>query len=301
VDIVKKLDKAVDAVITGHTHRGYQCRVDGRLVTQGDAFGRLVTQIDLTINPQTRDVVSTKSSNIVADVSKFAKDAEMTALVNRAKALSDPIANQPIAKIAVDQIKRDNTPAGESFLGGVIADAQLWATKDAAKGGAVIAFMNPGGIRADLPPNPSAANNVTFGDTFTVQPFGNSLVVMTLTGAQIKTLLESQFDNPEPGRNRIMQVSEGFSYTWDAKAAKGSKVSAIKLNGQDINPTANYRVTVNSFMADGGDNFVVLREGTNRLGGEVDLDALQAYLKAMETAGKPVGPTQRNRITVVNL
>jgi 5'-nucleotidase len=183
-------------------------------------------------------------------------------------------------------------------LGDVLADSQLSATKDAAKGSAVIAFMNPGGIRANLPPNPSTS--ITYGDTFTVQPFGNSLVVMTLTGAQIKTLLEQQFDNPAAGQHRVLQVSEGLSYTWDAQAAKGSKVSSITLNGTPVDPAKTYRVTVNSFLADGGDNFLVLKEGTDRLGGDLDLDAMQTYLKTQEQAGKPVGVTPRNRITVVN-
>ena len=297
VDIVKRLDKAVDVVVSGHTHRGYQCRVDGRLVTQSDQYGHLLMQIDLAIDPKTKDVTSATSSAIVLDSAKVAKDADMTALVTKAKTLTDPIANQPIAKLAVEQITRDATPAGESALGDVIADSQLEATKAADKGGAVIAFMNPGGIRAHLPPNPSPSKDVTYGDAFTVQPFGNSLVVLTLTGAQIKTLLEQQFENPAAGQNRILQVSAGFAYTWDAKKPKGEKVLEVSLNGVAIDPAKTYRVTVNNFLADGGDNFVVLREGKDRLGGEVDLDALQLYLRAKQ----PVGSTPRDRIKVVNL
>ncbi|MER3556385.1 MAG: bifunctional metallophosphatase/5'-nucleotidase [Meiothermus sp.] len=305
VDITKKLDKAVDMVISGHTHQGYQCRVDGRLVTQSDFYGHLMMQIDLVYDRSAGKLLSINSNPIIMDASKIAKDPAMTEIVNKAKALTDTLTNQPIAKLGAEQITREQNAAGESSLGDVIADSQLFATKDPAKGGAVVAFMNPGGIRANLPPNPSinsqqSAATVTYGDTFTVQPFGNSLVVMTLTGAQIKTLLEQQFDNPAPGQNRILQVSEGFTYTWDAKAAKGSKVSNIALNGTPIDPAKTYRVTVNSFLADGGDNFLVLKEGTERLGGDLDLDAIQAYLKAMESAGKPVGVTPRNRITVVN-
>lgn len=298
VDITKRLSPAVDLVISGHTHQGYQCRVDGRLVTQSDYYGHLVMQIDLIYDKAANKLVTIRTNPIIVDPSKFANDPAIRQIVSKAKAMTEAIAAQPIATLAVPQITRDPTPAGESALGDVIADAQLFATRDPAKGGAVIAFMNPGGIRANLPPNPSPS--ITYGDTFTVQPFGNSLVVMTLTGAQIKAALEQQFDNPAPGQNRILQVSEGFSYTWDAKAPKGGKVSAMSLNGTPIDPSQTYRVTVNSFLADGGDNFVVFKEGTERLGGDLDLDALQAYLKAQEQAGRPVGITPRNRIAVMN-
>lgn len=300
VDIVKRLDKAVDVVVSGHTHRGYQCRVDGRLVTQSDQYGHLLMQIDLAIDPKTKDVISATSDAIVLDSAKVAKDADMTTLVTKAKTMTDPIANQPIAKLGVEQITRDATPAGESALGDVIADSQLEATKTPEKGGAVIAFMNPGGIRAHLPPNPSASKDVTYGDAFTVQPFGNSLVVLSVTGAQIKTMLEQQFENPAAGQNRILQVSKGFTYTWDAKKPKGEKVLEVSLNGTALDPAKAYRITVNNFLADGGDNFAVLKEGKDRVGGEVDLDALQQYLLAQAKAGSPVGMTARDRIKVVN-
>jgi 5'-nucleotidase len=300
VDIVKRLDKAVDVVVSGHTHRGYQCRVDGRLVTQSDQYGHIMMQIDLSIDPKTKDVISATSDAIVVDSAKVAKDADMTSLVTKAKSMTDPIANQPIAKLGVEQITRDATPAGESALGDLIADSQLEATKSPEQGGAVIAFMNPGGIRAHLPPNPSVSKEVTYGDAFTVQPFGNSLVVLTLTGAQIKTMLEQQFENPAADQNRILQVSTGFAYAWDAKKPKGSKVLEVSLNGAALDPAKSYRVTVNNFLADGGDNFVVLKEGKDRVGGEVDLDALQLYLRAQANAGTPVGLTARDRIKVVN-
>ena len=143
---------------------------------------------------------------------------------------------------------------------------------------------------------------MTYGDAFTVQPFGNSLVVLTLTGAQIKAVLEQQFDNPSVGQNRILQVSQGFAYTWDNAKPKGEKVdpSSIKLNGTTLSSTTTYRVTVNNFLADGGDAFTSLKEGTNRLGGGQDIDALSAYLKAQGDAGMSVQPGAANRITRVN-
>lgn len=301
VDITRRLDPAVDAVISGHTHQGYQCRVDGRLVVQGNAFGRLLTGVNLRVDRLSRDVVATSSRNIVVNAATTPKDPRMTEIITRAKALTDPVANQPIARLAVEQISRAANSAGESPLGRVIADSQLAATRAADRGGAVIAFMNPGGIRADLPANvPNPERRVTYGDAFTVQPFGNSLVVLTLSGAQIKGVLEQQFDNPSAGQNRILQVSQGFAYTWDNARAKGDKVTSVTLNGQPLDPNASYRVTVNNFLADGGDGFTVLREGTNRLGGEVDLDALTAYLRAAEAAGQPLTPPDAARITRVN-
>jgi 5'-nucleotidase len=180
-----------------------------------------------------------------------------------------------------------------------MADAQLAATAPAGFGEAVMAFMNPGGIRADLlfanSPEGEAPGDVTYGEVFSVQPFGNSLVTMSLTGQQIKDVLEQQFDNPAVGQNRIMQVSNGFTCTWTLSAPTGSKVSNIMLNGVAIDLGATYRVTVNSFMAEGGDSFTVFIGGTDRLGGAVDLDALDAYF----AANSPVAPGPQNRITQV--
>jgi 5'-nucleotidase len=166
-------------------------------------------------------------------------------------------------------------------------------------GEAVVAFMNPGGIRADLTylssPAGEGDSNVTYGESFTVQPFGNSLVTMSLTGAQIETLLEQQFAPCTFTANRILQVSAGFSYTWNSAGGTCDKVdpSTIMINGVVVNSGDSYRVTVNSFLADGGDSFPVLKEGTDRLGGAVDTDALEDYF----TAFSPVAPGPQNRIT----
>ncbi len=301
VDIARGLDPAVSAIMTGHTHRGYNCRVPGpggqeRVVIQGDAFGHLLQRLDLKVDTRANRVVSVEARNVLVDAANGPKDAAMTTVVQKAKAITDPVAQQPIATLGVEQITRAQNPAGESALGDVIADSQLAATRAPEKGGAVLAFMNPGGIRADLPATvPNSTRRVTYGDTFAVQPFGNILTVVTLTGAQIKAALEQQFDNPSAGQNRILQVSEGFAYTWDNSKAKGEKVSAITLNGQPLDPAASYRVTINNFLADGGDNFTVFTQGTNRLGGDVDLDAFQNYLRGKEVTSPTLG-----RITRLN-
>lgn len=297
VDIVSRMDDAVDVVISGHTHLPYNCVIDDKLVTSAFSFGRLVTKIDLTIDRKTRDVVSMAADNRVV-TRDVPKDSFLTALIAKYQAIAAPLENRVIGSITAD-ITRSNNPAGESALGDVIADAQLYATTPADLGGAVIAFMNPGGIRADLTyagsPNGEGDGNVTYGEMFTVQPFGNNLVTMTLTGAQIKAVLEQQFNNPSPGANRILQVSTGFTYTWSLSAPIGDKVSNMMLNGVPIDPGASYRVTVNSFLADGGDNFTTLVQGTNRLGGAVDTDAFEMYFAAFS----PVAPGPQNRITVV--
>lgn len=300
VDIVNRLDPAVDVVISGHTHNAYNCNINGRLVTSASSFGRLVTKIDLTVSTQTKDMVSAAANNMIV-TRDVAPDPPMTALIAKYNAIAAPLANRVIGSITAD-ITRTNNAAGESALGDVIADGQLGATADPALGSAVVAFMNPGGIRADLTylssPVGEGDGNVTYGEMFTVQPFGNSMVTMTLTGTQIDTLLEQQFNGcGTQTANRILQVSAGFTYSWSLSAPACSKVdpTSIMLNGVAVDPSASYRVTVNSFLADGGDNFLVLTLGTDRLGGAVDTDAFEAYF----AAHSPVAPGPQNRITVV--
>jgi 5'-nucleotidase len=298
VDIVNRTDDEVDLFISGHTHQPYNCVIDGRVVTSAFSFGRLVTDVDLSIDRQTGDVISISAGNkiVTRDV---AKHPLLTALIDKYNAVAEPLANRVVGSITAT-ITRTNNAAGESALGDVIADAQLYATAPAGFGEAVIAFMNPGGIRADFTFAGSPAGEgdgvVTYGEMFTVQPFGNSLVTMTLTGTQIKEVLEQQFlgcTPPSVTSNRILQVSNGFTYSWSASGPACGKISNMMLNGVPIDPNASYRVTVNSFLADGGDGFTALVQGTNRLGGAVDTDALEAYFAAFS----PVAPGPQNRIT----
>lgn len=299
VDIVNRLDDEVDVVISGHTHQAYNCVIDGKVVTSAASFGRIVTDIDLTIDRFTGEVVSMTANNTIV-TRDVPVDGGITALIAKYDAVAAPLANRVIGSITAD-ITRTANAAGESALGDVIADGQLAATAPAGFGEAVVAFMNPGGIRADLTYAQSGAEgdgNVTYGEMFTVQPFGNSLVTMTLSGAQIDTLLEQQFTGcGAQNANRVLQVSAGFSYTWSASAPACSKVdpSTIKINGVTVDPNGSYRVTVNSFLADGGDNFAVLIQGTDRLGGAVDTDAFESYF----AANSPVAPGPQNRITLV--
>jgi 5'-nucleotidase len=291
--IVERMDDEIDVVITGHTNWAVNCVVDGKIVTGAAHQGRLVTDIDLVLSRSTKDVVSVSVNNrIVTRDVPLAPD--LTTLVTKYKDLSAPLANQVIGSITAT-ITRTANAAGESALGDVIADAQLWATTPADLGGAQIAFMNAGGIRADLTfaqiSGGEAEGEITYGEAFTVQPFGNSLVTMTLTGAQVDALLEQQFT----GGIGTLQPSHTITYDKLTTAGPDGRATNIMVNGAPIDPAASYRVTVNSFLADGGDNYTVLRDGTDRLGGDVDLDALVKYFQAFS----PVAPGPQDRITLV--
>ena len=298
-DITEALDPAVDLVIAGHTNAEFVCEIDGKWVTMADNAGRIFTDIDVTLNRVTKDMTVRSIENV--NNLQSADDApDLVELIDKYATLVAPLANTVIGDITAD-ISRTQNGAGASALGDVIADAQLAATASAATGNAVVAFMNPGGIRDDLIfdeiSGTETSGQVTYGEAFNVQPFGNSLVTMTLTGTQIDTMLEQQFNNPNPGASRMLQVSDGFSYVWSASAPVGAKIeiASIMIDGTPIDPSGTYRVTVNSFLAEGGDNFFVLAQGTDRLGGEVDLDALVTYFGA----NSPVSPGPQNRYTMV--
>ncbi|MGX9431028.1 MULTISPECIES: bifunctional metallophosphatase/5'-nucleotidase [Bradyrhizobium] len=293
VDIVKRFDRAVDVVISGHTHQAYVCDIDGRLVTSGDKYGTLVTAIDLKLDPKTRDVISAKAENTIVRSQTLAKDASQSALIEAYDRLAAPIADRPAGSVT-ETLSRVPNEAGESALGDIIADAQLAATTAPEKGGAVIAFTNPGGVRTDIARREDGA--VTYADLFSSQPFRNQLITLTLTGKQIKDTLEQQWLDPK--RPRILQVSKGFAYAWDANKSDGERIIAEKmtLNGVPIDPAATYRVTVNNFLSLGGDGFTVLKEGQAPLTGPYDVDALQAYFQA----NSPVGSAPGNRIQRIN-
>jgi 5'-nucleotidase len=293
VDIVKKLDHAVDVVISGHTHRAYTCQIDGRLVTSGDKYGTIVTTIDMKLDPATHDVISAKADNVIVRTATLARDGEQTALLEAYEKLSGPIANRPAGSVT-QTLSRVPNDAGESVLGDIIADAQLDATRTEANGKAVIAFTNPGGVRSDIVMKGDGA--VSYADVFASQPFRNQLVTLTLTGTQIKLMLEQQWLDPK--RPRILHASKGFNYAWDNVASFGSHVLAgrMTLNGQAIDPAQFYRVTVNNYLAVGGDGFTVFKNGTAAQFGSYDADALFAYFKM----NSPVSPGLSDRIVRVN-
>ncbi|CAM5473821.1 bifunctional metallophosphatase/5'-nucleotidase [Streptomyces atroolivaceus] len=309
VDIAKGITPKVDALVTGHTHQAYVCTVPDpsgkpRMVTSASSFGKVYTDTTLTYDRRTKDIVRTsvKSANHVVSRDQ-AKAADMTALIARWNALAAPIAGRPQGFISADINGRGST-APEKPLGNLIADAQLEGLAPADKGGAVVAFMNPGGIRSDLVYAASGGEGdgvVTYGEAFTVQPFTNMMNVVDLTGAQLVTALQQQVSGSNAASPKILQVSKGLTYTLDLTKSGAERVVAdtIRLNGEAIDPAKTYRVAMNEFLAGGGDGFAALGQGTNKLVGASDLDLFNAYLAAHSTADAPLAPPATDRITIV--
>jgi 5'-nucleotidase len=292
VDIVKQLDDDIDVVISGHTHSFTNALIPNQngkqiLVVQAFSASTAYDDVDLTISRKSGDVVE-KSAAIVTTWGDagpgLTPDSQVAAMVAAADERVAPLVNQLIGVAVNDLIRMENN-AGESTLGNLIADAQRTQT------GATFAFMNPGGIRNDI-----TAGEVTWGELFAVQPFANDLVSMDLTGAQIKLLLEQQWQG-QGTTPRILKTS-GLSYTWDAARPVGDRVvQLLDASVQPLNLSATYRVTVNSFLAAGGDNFVVLKDGTNRVVGPVDLNALVDYIKGL---AQPFSASIEGRIKRLN-
>jgi len=288
-EIANALSDEVDVMITGHTNWAVNCVIDGKVVTGAGSNGRLITDIDMTLSKSSKQPTQILVNNriVTRDVTPA---ADLTELITGYRDAAAPYANRVIGTITADILRTANA-AGESALGDRIADAQNYDAQQAGTG-SQITFMNAGGIRADLlyanSPGGEAPGEVTYGEAFAVQPFGNSLVTMSLTGAHIDALLEQQFT----GGNGTLQVSEGFSYEVSASAAAGSKIDNITLDGVALDPSATYRVTCNSFLADGGDNYTVFTQGTNRVPGNVDTDAFENYLQA-NPGGITPGPQDR--------
>ncbi|MFJ8917882.1 5'-nucleotidase [Streptomyces sp. LamerLS-316] len=309
VDIAKGITPKVDALVTGHTHQAYVCTVPDpsgkpRMVTSASSFGKLYTDTTLTYDRRTHDIVRTSVESANHIVSRDqAKATDMTKLIARWNTLAAPIANRPQGWITADIDGRGST-APEKPLGNLIADAQLEGLAPEDKGGAVVAFMNPGGIRADLVYAASGSEGdgvVTYGEAFTVQPFTNMMNVVDLTGAQLVAALQQQVSGSNEASPKILQVSKGLTYTLDLTKSGADRVVAdtIRLNGEAIDPAKTYRVAMNEFLAGGGDGFAALGEGTNKLVGASDLDLFNEYLAAHSTADAPLAPPATDRITVV--
>jgi len=304
-DIVGALDTAIDVVLSAHTHRAYNCRIDGRVVIQGASFGRLLSVVDLRIDRATGFVAreQTQARNVpvanglAADAAlnaawpPYPADPEVAAVVEHYRTRVAPLADRPVGRLAA-AFERLSPDLGDSPAGRLIADAQLAATRGS---GAQIAFTNTGGIRSNLRPR-AADGVVTYGDVFTMQPFGNTLVTMTLTGVQLKALLESQWRGTAP-RPHFLQPSSTLVYAWRDDAPAGARVveDSIVVAGKPWRRDATYRVTVNSYLAAGGDRFHVFLDGAERSGGPLDVDALAQYL-TQRSAQAPLAVDPQARI-----
>jgi len=282
VDILKRMDKAVDLVVTGHTHRAYNCVVDGRRVTSGDKYGSMVTDIELQIDRQTRDVVGTQASNILVRLDTFAKDPEQTALLAGYIAKAKPLTERQVGRLAAD-VPASGQNDGNSPMGLLLADAQLAATRG---DGAELALMNTCGIRGSLSLE-ATGGVIRFSDLFTAQPFSNVLITLSLQGSELLNLLQNQWRDGRACSR--LQASAGLRYSWDSTRPAGQQVlvESVTVNGQPLVLTRDYRITVNNFMAEGGDGFVELRKGRDRRTGPTDIDALEQYVKALGVVRPP--------------
>ncbi|TYK43682.1 bifunctional metallophosphatase/5'-nucleotidase [Actinomadura decatromicini] len=293
--IAKDADPEIDVVLSGHTHQQYICSVQDpagrpRLFSSGSSFGRVITEVNLKVDRRTGDVVrsSLQGDNHVV-TRDVPPDPATQAFVKTWQDRVAAIANKPIGKITAD-LTRAQSPAGETALGDVIADAQLAGTKDL---GGQVALMNPGGVRTDLTFKASGSEGdgvVTYGEAFAVQPFSNVMGVTSLTGAQLDALLEQQWT---AAGEKILQPSANLRFTIDRARPVGDRVSAITVDGAPLDPAAVYKVAANNFLLGGGDGFSVFTEGKDQVLGPVDLDALVAYFQAQGTVSAPA----LNRIT----
>ena len=314
--IVSQLDDAVDLVLSGHTHAAYNCRLPnakGRLipVSSANAFGRVLSDIDLKLDPATRDVVSAQVTNRLV-THDIPPDAAVAGIVAGYDVLVAPRAAVVIGRIAAELPNNAvdaacNMPAGE-----LVADAQLAATAAPAFGGAAIALMNRGGVRTPgftyKQRGSEGDGNLTYGEAFTAQPFGNSLVTLTLSAQQLKDVLEQQFAGCRgqlPTATRLMIPSAGFKYRWDGARACDQRIHSVTLTrdgrtetlvdaaGKLPDPAREVRVTVNSFLASGGDGFAAFTAGKAPLGGALDIDALVDYMGRFKAPSPPYVPGQR--------
>lgn len=315
VDIVQGISPKVKVVISAHTHLPYICKNfqgTGKVLTSASSFGRLITDIDLTIDHQSKEITNVEARNVIV-TRDVAPDQRELDLIKKYDDISKPISQAVVGTITGD-ITQTAAPNGESAMGDVIADAQLFSTEQDHHGDADIAFMNPGGIRASLDYLGSTTGGldgqVTYGELFSVQPFNNLLQTKTMLGSQIEDVLRQQWSGANAPRLksdgtccdysfvRILQISNGFTYSYSVSGlAYTLTPGSVKLNGVPIDPLASYRVTMNNFLGGGGDNFPAFKDrpggASETLNGQLDIDAVVDYF----ATHSPVAPGPRDRIT----
>ncbi|UJP08842.1 5'-nucleotidase C-terminal domain-containing protein [Microbacterium sp. KUDC0406] len=302
--IVYGVDSDVDAIVSAHTHLAYNHVIDGRPVVSAGQYGENFGLMNLKVDPKTHELLSI--SNEIKPLARQIDDPdkpgtkiwvgnypavpEVQAIVDAAKEEADVIGAEKVGEITADFNRarqsdgKTENRGGESTIGNFVADVQQWST------GAEIALMNPGGIRTNLTYASSGASdpdgNLTYREAATVQPFANTLVTLELTGAQLKSVLEEQWQPAGASRPFLkLGVSQGFEYTYDPAAATGERITSMTLNGTAIDPAQSYLVAANSFLAAGGDNFFTLADGANKKDtGKIDLQSMVDWFSANETA-----------------
>lgn len=301
VDIVQRLSPAVDVIVSGHTHRAYVCDYSATdpakpvLLTSAGNNGVMLTDIDLSFDPTTGRVTAKRASQVIVQgdgvtsgagpvrpspaFPTFAADPAVAAHVARYAEAAGPRARRRVGRASAPILRDENDDMKESPLGLLIADAQLAATRAS---GAQVALMNPGGVRASI--TPAADGTVTFGDIYTVQPFGNNLQVKEMTGAQLRAVLEQQFDGTD---GRALLFPAGLAYRYDRSKPAGQRIMGATIGGRPLRDEAVYRVTVNSFLGGGGDGFTAFKAGKDVAGGMLDLDALEAWFARGQVVDPP--------------
>jgi len=288
VNVVKNLDPAIRLVVSGHSHKAYLCKVDGRVVTQAETAGHMLSRIRLMVDKQTGVLADVSARNIVMEPERYGSEPMAREFVAALRERSQAALTRPVATLGSSMIAKPLMEGTEeSALGQVVADATLFTGR---AWGAQIAFMNTGGVRTSL--ETKSGNVATLGDVQAVLPFGNELVVMNLTGAQIRALLEEQWMGSQADKRGFLQVSEGFTYQYDTRKPVGERIlpDSVLLNGVRIEDTSSYRVAANAFIAAGGDGFSTFKQGSNRVQtGVRDADSLAQYLVRRENDRRPVG------------
>jgi 5'-nucleotidase len=292
VDLVNAMSDDIDVIIAGHSHQAYNCTIDGKVVTAAASAGRVLTDIDIRVRRSDGEVVLRTARNVIVS-RDVARDPAQTELVARYRTLAEPAAKRVVGTIT-GSLTRAESESGESVLGRVIADAALEAARRTPGAEADFAFWNPGGIRADLtaPPGGEPAP-VSYEQLAAVLPFGNEIIVQSLSGEAIAQMLEQQFGAE---RTRIMPVSEGFGYTYDPSRPRGQRVdrTSIRINGAPLDPARRYRVATNNFLWAGGDDLTVLRTGTGPVTVGTEIDIVADYL----SRHSPVRPVVGDRIRI---
>lgn len=288
--ILDKLDPAITTVISGHTHQAYACALEKggatRLLTSAGKYGYLYSDVRLVFDPTTHRLLDAHAANVPV-TGQAGADPAVAALVDRYVTAARPAAERIVGHLPGPLLK--SAAERESPVADLIADAQLAATKAPARGAADLSFINSGGVRTDLVPN--ADGSISYAQIFALEPFGNNLVVKTLTGAQLHALLEQQFvekDGVAAFQASILIPSANFSFAYDLSKPAGQRIMAMTLRGKPVDPAGRYRVTINNFLASGGDGYSVLTQGTDAFDAGLDLDALEAWL-ATNPAAPAVG------------
>ncbi|MGR0319357.1 bifunctional metallophosphatase/5'-nucleotidase [Agromyces sp. ZXT2-3] len=301
-DIVLNANDNIDAIVSGHTHLPYNHVIDGRPVISSGQYGERFSNMEISYDRATKSITKMENTlytmatafdannNVTAWL--YEPDPEIVPIVTAATEIANELGSVVIGETsaALNRAQRpgvvNGQPAlvenrgGESTLGNLVADVQLWALEADGTRDVDITFMNPGGLRADID-----AGETTYREVANVQSFANTLVTLDLTGAQIKGILEEQWQPAGASRPFLkLGVNEGLTYTYDPTAAQGSRISEIFLDGVALDPAATYSVGANSFLASGGDNFVTFRDGVNKAdSGKIDLEAMVDYFETFGT------------------